>query len=290
MRADWEQLAKSGATSEELATAFRCSYFANRPITYPVNPFQMLRDTGVVFSFRPFSGYEGVYIPSDSEAEHAVVGINIDRPITRQRYTAAHELCHHLKDRSIPATLCPIGSRATIERYAEQFAAELLMPREELLRQVEQYARDGHVNFDDVLRIAVYFGVSFEACLYQLAYELGVIAGDTSSPFTEEEDSLVLAVYESFGCYSGDVLARMTHLEPPWLNARKRANAQPGDQSKEPISEEDMKEFFRGIVNSYEMAYPRDIGQYARDAFAKTRIWMPRSANPQNSISRHLAP
>lgn len=94
---------------------------------------------------------------------------------------------------------------------------------------------------------------------------------DYSSPFTAEEDVLVQAVYEHFGCYSGDTLASMTHMEAPWLNARSRANAQPGDQSKEPISEADMREFFQGVVRTYAMAKPNDIGRYARDAFEKAR-------------------
>ena len=82
MPVDYGQLASLGMGPAELAAAFRREYFADRPETFPVNPFQMLRDEGVRFSFRPFGGYEGVYIPASDEEDGAVVGINLDRQIT----------------------------------------------------------------------------------------------------------------------------------------------------------------------------------------------------------------
>lgn len=119
--------------AERLAEIFLENHFDGAEPEYPVDPFAILRDCGVVFSFRPFDKYEGIYFPSDGEGDVAVVGINLDRPITRQRFTAAHELCHHLKDAG-SGVVCPIGSRSAIERYAESFAASLLMPRAAMAR------------------------------------------------------------------------------------------------------------------------------------------------------------
>lgn len=131
----------------------------------------MLKDMGVAFAFRPFKKYEGMYIPAEDEIDFPIVGINSQRPIARQRFTAAHELCHHLKD-AAGSIVCTSNPQSKIERYAENFAAELLMPSAELKQQVEQYAVDGYVSFPNVLRIAEHFGVSFQACLNKIAWKL----------------------------------------------------------------------------------------------------------------------
>jgi len=168
-----------GSDPEKLAQAFLRDYFDGKQATYPINPFQMLTDMGVPFVFRPFKNYEGVYIPPENGDDIPVVAINLKRPITRQRFTAAHELCHHLKDRTA-GMICQIRSNAEIEKYAEKFAAALLMPTGALTEQVNKYAINGYVSFDDILRIAHFFGVSFQSCAFRIAYKLNAIDGETS--------------------------------------------------------------------------------------------------------------
>ena len=85
-----------------------------------------------------------------------------------------------------------------------------------------------------------------------------------SSPFTVREDRLIQAVHKYFGCYSGDVLARMTHAEAPWRNARERAGASAGVSCEEQISKRDMEEFFVGVVEQYGIGSCDEIGKYAR--------------------------
>lgn len=179
MTIDFEQLANNGMPAEKLAFVFLREYFSDRDMIFPINPFQMLREMGVMFTFRPFNKYEGIYIPKEDEEDIPVVGINVKRPITRQRFTAAHELCHHLKDAN-RGFMCTINVQSEVERYAENFAAELLMPSSVLRKQVAQYEVNGYIELDDVLKIADYFGVSFLACLYRIAYRLHKIKGDTS--------------------------------------------------------------------------------------------------------------
>ena len=134
---------------------------------------------GIVFSFRNFSNYEGIYIPAESDGDVPVVGINANRPVTRQRYTASHELCHHIKDADT-GYMCSIASDNDIERYAEAFAAALLMPTSLFREQVDEYKVNGFVSFESALRIADYFGVSFAACLNRLAFDFHVIEGDVT--------------------------------------------------------------------------------------------------------------
>ena len=173
-----EEAVQRGASARILAQAFLTEYFHERQVTYPINPFQMLTDLGVPFVFRAFSNKscEGMYLPAQGKDDVAIVGINIKRPITRQRYTTAHELCHHIKD-SCSTYICNLGSNIPIERYAESFAAELLMPYTEMKQQILKRAPTGYLTFDQVLEIADYFGVSFSACLIRAASSFHKIEG-----------------------------------------------------------------------------------------------------------------
>ncbi len=139
----------------------------------------MLKDEGILFSLRDFNKLEGVYIPATAPGDIPIVGINVNRPITRQRFTAAHELCHHFRDAERQIS-CPVGSRSAIEVYAEKFAAALLMPISELRAQVNKRKNSvGTISLDDVLEIANFFGVSFQACLFRIAYLIHAISGNT---------------------------------------------------------------------------------------------------------------
>lgn len=173
------QRAPRYSNPEHLAADFLKVYWGDQQITFPINPFKMLVDMGLMFSMRPFHKLEGVYMPASSNDDIAVVGINLDRPIVRQRFTAAHELCHHLHDSSRQIA-CALNSQSNIERFAERFAAAVLMPQDELKKQVDLRRVNGFVSFDGVLEIANYFGVSFESCAFRIAYKLGAIDGDTT--------------------------------------------------------------------------------------------------------------
>lgn len=173
------QKAPRYSNPELMAADFLKVYWEEKQIEFPINPFQMLVDMGLIFSIRPFHKLEGVYMPASGDDDIAVVGINLDRPIVRQRFTAAHELCHHLHD-SGRQIACAFNAKSNIERFAEGFAAAVLMPLDELKKQVDLRRMNGFVSFDSVLEIAHYFGVSFESCAYRIAYKLGAIDGDTT--------------------------------------------------------------------------------------------------------------
>ena len=128
------QKATRYAYAEHMASDFLKAYFGDQKIVYPINPFKMLVDMGLSFSMRPFHKLEGVYMPATGDDDIAVVGINLNRPIARQRFTAAHELCHHLRDSNRQIT-CAFNSKSNIERFAEDFAAAVLMPLDELRKQ-----------------------------------------------------------------------------------------------------------------------------------------------------------
>lgn len=151
----------------QLAQLFLKDYYKKNEIVYPINPFQILKDLKICFTFLNFSKAEGVYIPAESKKDIAIIGINLDRPIQRQRFTAAHELCHHLKDAK-NSHICNIENNNRIEKYANAFAAELLMPVDDFRKKVNEYVNNGKIEYIDILKVACYFGVSYEACFRRI--------------------------------------------------------------------------------------------------------------------------
>lgn len=179
----FQQQATEFSDPEKMAAAYLAQYYGNTKIEYPINPFQMLKDEGVLFSFMKSDNLEGAYIPASSEDDIPIVGINVNRPITRQRFTAAHELCHHFRDANSEIS-CPILStkKNDVERFADGFAGALLMPMHELRVQVNKRKNArGEVSFDDALEISVFFGVSFEACVRRIAYKIYALSGDVEN-------------------------------------------------------------------------------------------------------------
>lgn len=114
--------AKKYSNAEEMASDYLAAYFGNNVIEYPISPFKMLNDENVTFLIRNFNKLEGVYIPAEDETDIAIVGISVNRPITRQRFTAAHELCHHFRDAD-KNVACPIGQKNASEKFADAFAS-----------------------------------------------------------------------------------------------------------------------------------------------------------------------
>ena len=175
----FQSKAKTYCDAEEMAAAYLAAYFENDTIEYPISPFKMLKDENVTFLIRNFNKLEGVYIPAQTEDDLAIIGINAKRPITRQRFTAAHELCHHFRDAD-KQVACPIGQKNAAEYFADAFASALLMPIGELRSKVNEYKdTNGNVSFESIVIIADYFGVSFEACVFRIAYKIHAIDGDT---------------------------------------------------------------------------------------------------------------
>jgi len=52
------------------------------------------------------------------------------------------------------------------------------MPTKELDVQVEKLEQNGYIDFTNIIYITDYFGVSFESCVFNIAYNIGKIEGD----------------------------------------------------------------------------------------------------------------
>jgi Zn-dependent peptidase ImmA (M78 family) len=126
---------------------------------------------------QPFTGEISGVVHRNADGS-AVIGVNSSHRITRQRFTIAHELAHltlhadkelHIDERF------PIGLRSGIsgkavdhrEIEANQFAAELLMPRELMIEDLRPL-----IGLDTVIAIqkmAMKYKVSTEAMSIRLS-------------------------------------------------------------------------------------------------------------------------
>ena len=135
---DKETIIKYNNDAEELSMQFLRDYWERRKKKFPINPFDMLNFLNAHFIFREFDGIEGLYLPKKTDTDCDLVVINSNRKITRQRYTAAHEICHIIKDAKDNQIVCYTNSGEYIEKFADTFAASLLMPRDELRKQIDE--------------------------------------------------------------------------------------------------------------------------------------------------------
>lgn len=153
-------------------------------IVFPIDPFQLLKKFGIILTFSDFEKLEGIILNDENDV--TIVSINRKRPWTRQRFTAAHEYCHYVKDlkkeeRQLNYIDCFIDSKAQIEKFADEFASHLLMPRFKLKELCEKYKnKDGYIDFESITLIAEFFVVSFKSCLNRIAYEFNMIEGNIS--------------------------------------------------------------------------------------------------------------
>ena len=102
-----------------------------------VDPFASLAKLGVPVIRRRLDKVAGLYLPGNVQGSAAAgVMVNVVHPLSKQRFTAAHELCHHLRDRTFAIDLDTelfdqaLSGASPRERIAETFAAWFLMPKQ----------------------------------------------------------------------------------------------------------------------------------------------------------------
>jgi len=110
------------------------------------------------------------------EKSAAFALINSAQSAGRQAFTVAHEYCHYLRDR----LESPVIDNADVfideyvslysprEQFSQAFAARFLMPPVKVCDVVEKDLRPQRLNYDDVIFLKRYFGVSTAAMLRTL--------------------------------------------------------------------------------------------------------------------------
>ncbi len=151
--------------------------------------FRLLDQKGLRVIRYPFGFRKASALLARYQGEHFIV-VDSTRSLGHQVFSVAHEYGHFLLHRDRLAFVCDpsypdIGS-AEVERWANRFAAEFLMPRAALERWlVEHGLANDRVSLFDAVRLQQAIGVSCEAIVYRLA-ELGLITPDQRLAWVQE--------------------------------------------------------------------------------------------------------
>lgn len=85
----------------------------------------------------------------------------------------------------------------------------------------------------------------------------------------EMEIEVINSVLNNFGCYSGKILEKMTHVEMPWLETR--GELKQNDFSSKTIEKVLLEKYFKEIKNKYNMKNVADIRDYSSALFNEVR-------------------
>lgn len=164
----------STMTPREKATEM-LNTFASGQIPVPVVEIARKLDIGV-FSNPKYQGDKNGHIELNQDGKTLII-VNENQSSGRKRFTIAHEIAHFVYDMDYLQEHRVIdrdGNAADPtyrkrERRANEFAAELLMPEEQFIKQ--------WIELNNMERLAAYFGVSRPAATYR-AINLGLTAAE----------------------------------------------------------------------------------------------------------------
>lgn len=159
----------------------------------PVDIYEVIKRLGIALRFSTLGELSGALIREKNEDE-TIFGIvvNSDQPDDRVRFSAAHEVAHafmaHEPDDS--RMYSPKGRRFDgIEKDADAFAAEVLMPPSVVLSRVDALKKkNATIRAEDVYQLSDDFLVSYQAMLIRLS-NLGAISSVDYKEFSEQKPS-----------------------------------------------------------------------------------------------------
>jgi Zn-dependent peptidase ImmA (M78 family)/DNA-binding XRE family transcriptional regulator len=138
----------------------------------PVRPLREVLEIEVglrVFMLSLPSQVAGLFVYVDGLG--GCIGVNINHPAERRRWTMAHEYAHYLsaRDRAEVTPVSQRRNRPESERFADAFAANFLMPRSGLSRRFHELKRSkGPVTPATLVQLAHAYEVSVMALTLRL--------------------------------------------------------------------------------------------------------------------------
>jgi Zn-dependent peptidase ImmA (M78 family) len=129
MRGTWTEANRIG-----MYLALREHRRAGTNFSEPVDIFGHIRRNGIILLLQPLKALEGYYLPPPERDGVHGIALNSNHPLSRQRYTGAHEYCHFLRRdaqtldllHELPRSQEHFGKAN--EMVAEAFASWFLMP------------------------------------------------------------------------------------------------------------------------------------------------------------------
>jgi len=146
----------------------------NIQLDRPVDVFSAIERLGLVLAFAPLGKVSGLYLP---KRQNPGILLHQGHPRTRQRYTAGHELGHHVfnhaaevdVDLEVALRRGNINQWPDHEKEAEAFGAWLLMPRRLIRHGLTTLGLEHPTNPYEVYALSLWLGTSYTATALQLA-------------------------------------------------------------------------------------------------------------------------
>jgi Zn-dependent peptidase ImmA (M78 family) len=142
-------------------------------------------------------GVKILYYPlahgSAASMVHADMGkavvINANEAPWRQNYDLAHELFHLILSKAFSLEeMQDALFFSDIEKKADRFASMLLLPEDEIRREIDQIIENNkHLTYSDIVDIAIDFGVSAKALIYRLVF-INLIKWETADSLARDEE------------------------------------------------------------------------------------------------------
>lgn len=160
------------ATAEASRVLAKCNYSYQEP----VDVFTIVESDNIILNFQPLGNLAGAYLPPGNEEIPAGILVNEKLPLTKQRYTVAHEYCHHLRndEASLDTSqelFIQSYKRDDQEKIAETFASCLLMPRGLVLRLLKKmnFEKNKLIGPMEAYSLSLRLGTSYSATISRLA-------------------------------------------------------------------------------------------------------------------------
>lgn len=126
------------------------------------------------------------------------------------------------------------------------------------LQKMCYYAKAWYLAINDINLVDEYFEAWVHGAVQPQLYQEYKIYGfgyipvydDIDRAIPEEFLTFAREIFESYGELNGDELEKLNHTEMPWINARK--GLKPWQSSNKIISEDDMRIYYRSLMENDE--------------------------------------
>src|SRR4051812_25469106 len=245
----------------------------NFDLTRPVDVFDAVGRLGLVLAFAPLGRVSGLYLP---EQPTPGILLHSGHPRTRQRYTAGHELGHHVFGHAAEVDVDLEGAlqRGNVDRWpdhekeAEAFGAWFLMPRRLIRAGMKELGLGSRPSDPlDVYALSLWLGTSYTATARQLAAVRLVDSTEANRWARVQPRAIKHAL-------AGDMVPDDLHNDVWWLDARHHRHpidARPGDRLVITLDEipstgytwrfEEQPSELQLLADSYVDAWEPELGQ-----------------------------
>lgn len=256
------------ADIKRLAREKRVDY-AQAPMGTGVFSWIIKQNSNIRFELVPFDSekIDGMlYIPITGK-ERAYIILNTNKPLANQIFTAAHEFYHYVKDYQkfkVTPYICDFSVlRDVNEKRACRFAAEILLPEEALLHEVQDYCRAMDIpdmkaiGFDRFAALIIFLTVKYQmpvkAVIYRLAEEHYI---DSIDQYIENYDFIkkVLQEIKIFGKRVDELYGRENSYVLPYSSIYQDMEKafSTGNASRENILEDALKlDLDMNLINDF---------------------------------------